>query len=249
MSAEVFRPVDPEEIHFKLPILGDISFGKRVLQMSEISSDHETISGVLAMKAALEKGPGIILDSHRLKSALDIISTAAQIIRALEPDEIVVPTAASFYNAQRGIYPYVVKAIRETRGMKVMIVYREEDRKSAARKDKTQGDISRLGMVQKNKEYMSQMTDNLVSPHNLGFIAPYGSRRTFGEEEKIRSGVTRLLKGGVPILCTFSRFKPSTMRFRMYASGKLLQFSRESSNEEIKTKVHHEFQELQHRGK
>jgi hypothetical protein len=99
-------------------------------------------------------------------------------------------------------------------------------------------------MMNMNDEYMSRMRLHLSFPHHLGVIAPYGSRRTFGQADKIRKGVLDLLTTGAPALCTFTRLKG---KYKVYAAPRVLQFRSGTSPEEIRSRIHEEFQNLKSR--
>ncbi len=250
MPVETVQPVDPKGIYLRnLPIVGDVPLGKIILGISEISPDQGSLNGILEMMTILEKGPAAVGDAHRLKTGLDILSSGAQLLHVAEVADIFVPAGASFVNAKEGLFPKVVQSIKEYPGIHMMIVYRKEDRgEESERKDATQTDVSPEEMSQKNLDYRQVMKEEVIDkpnkPRRMAFFAPYGSRRTFERKEKLRKGLIELLQEELPILLVMSRFKLSTFRFRMYASPHVLKFAPGTPEEEIRTRLHEEFQKL-----
>ena len=100
-------------------------------------------------------------------------------------------------------FKYPISVISRLPGAEIIEVPRDEEVQIA----KTQGfymgrtEAELKAMIAAYKKRIRGLKE---LPYNAIMIAPFGSRKTYGIEEKVRSGVIELLQTGITVVVTYS---------------------------------------------
>ena len=169
----------------KIRMYGFFPFGHFAIALSHISHDPITRKAIYQLQDVGKKKGILDLDAHRKE--LDIFASIVALAKEI-PDLqfaaglMTIKWVNSFFGGE------IFKAINiKKEHLSIQKVVRFEDAKHASEEEYGQ----RKGT---NLEVMNDYLNLIDRPHAIGNIAPYGSRKTFRQEERIRNTVIDMVR-------------------------------------------------------
>ncbi len=206
---------------------------------SILSPDPETERAIAALKDILSNHGLLVLDAHKRRP--DIFASSMALIGELNPDYFIAPVAGYIYHSPW--YRPLFREIKKVGGVDTYGVYRAEERNMTRRRFTDRSGLSEAEKDSANRRYLRQVMKVKDRPRAIATVAPYASRKTYGE--KIRDGVILLLRSGIHVVCTASVPYPgSFLDYQVRVSDSILKFSKQDEPEYIQQIVFREFERL-----
>ena len=129
-------------------------------------------------------------------------------------------------------------------GMNIFPVFRMEELGKTKRTVQDHSGLSHLEKQEKNQQYMNAVREMQGLPNTLSVIAPYGSRRTFGDQNKIRGGAIEVAQCEQPIILSHAKWRKIPLPTMQVALSPVQIFSSTMSAQEVKQKISDTFEKL-----
>lgn len=228
-------------VRFKYPSIFPLGWLVNALAKSaEDPTTNETLSQV----KAISKDTSLTLfDAHTHKLPLDMMSAAMLLLRHTNIFQVVVPVAAYMYY-QRNLHENFFKPLSEVEGMNIFPVFRMEERGKTERTIQDHSQLSDLEKKEKNQQYMDAVREMQGKPNTLSVIAPFGSRRTFGDQNKIRGGAVEIAQCEQPIIFSIANWRKIPYPTTQVALSPIHIFSSTVPAQKVKQKISESFEKL-----
>jgi len=184
-----------------------------------------------------------LLDAHTHKLPFDMMCAAMLLLRNSDINQVAIPVAAYLYY-QNKLHKNFFKPLSEVEGMQVYPVFRVEELGRTSRIVQDNSGLSESEKKDRNSEYMTAINEMQGQPHTLGVIAPYGSRRTFGDSSKIRNGVIEVVQNDQPVIQSKAKWQRFPRPAVKVSLSEIKTYSNNSPPDTIKHDITDSFKKL-----
>ena len=207
--------------------------GELMIHFTHLSEDSYTRQGLSKARDLLQNRGLIILDAHL--TPLDIIATGIAVSENIELEGCIVPVSTyDFY------FPFFRKGffgrINKMDGFELYPVCRVSDSKSWRHKFFFPQELTTRKKREAVLAYHRRTLEVIEEPHKVVLVAAYNGVNQLGNE--LAGGVERILESGCPALASLAVFDRELLRYKVFLSEDLLQFSQVSQKDEMHTLIH-----------
>lgn len=231
--------VDIRKLRYKFRY-GILPAGEIMASLTHLSEDKDTQEGLSQARDSLKNRGLLVLDAHL--DTFDIIGTGVALCENVDLKVFVSP--ASAYNYYNPIFlGGFFSRLNALDGVEIYPVFRESDRKHPVSKRMNPHGMSDREKRKAVVNYIQRAKEVVNEPNQAVIVAAYNGVNMFKKKE-IAPGVNRLLKRECVAICSFSIRESGTMKYRVFLSNGLLQFSKDASREDMRDAIVSSHEEL-----
>jgi hypothetical protein len=228
-------------VRFRYPSI--FPLGWLVNALATTAGDTSTKETLSEVRSVSNKTSLTLFDAHTHKLPFDMMSAAMLLLRNTDIEHVTIPVAAYLYYQEK-LHKNFFKPLDEVAGMHVYPVFRMEELGKTSRTVHDHSGLSDSEKKEKNLEYMEAIKTMQGVPNTLGVIAPYGSRRTFGDTTKIRSGVVEVAKSEQPVVHSKAKWRKFPIPAVQVSLSPIQTFSSSMPPEQVKQSISESFEKL-----